>query len=1289
MLTGSHNYKRVLPFILSLVPFLSLCQEGHFYGVPVEPGLSPDLSEYFARYEVYQMDLEGLTAYVRSDVFDDAVIIGLDAYGTFAMDLFPNPLQSEDYVLSVRTDEGVEHIPYDGIVKTFIGNLKGGQYDVRLTIDWDYLYGYIALSGDKLNIEPLRNYVPGAPRDHIVVYRQSDLLELPPVLCEAENAVKSRRKGKQQETYGETRSVGECLEVEIALADDWLMYQDHNSSVTDVENHNIGVMNNVQGNYDNEFADELHYEIVEIWISTCSSCDPWTSSTNSSTLLSSFSNWAGSGFVNNHDVANLWTDRDFNGPTVGVAWLEGVCFDNWKYATCQDFTANPNFLRVLLAHELGHTFGAFHDPTGSNTIMAPSIVNTDVWSAASINSINNFVSGIGCLGPCQTAAPPVAGVTSDVQSGCAPLVVEFQDNSSGSPDTWSWVFPGGSPGTSAEENPVITYNSAGVFDVILEVSNSAGTSSIVLQDYITVEPLAEADFSYTQVDLELVFTNLSEDAESYLWDFGDGNTSTETHPAHLYAEDGQYTVTLTATNDCGSTTHAVTIDLITAPVADFDFTPSSGCQPLTVSFINMSSNNTETSFWTFPGGTPSTSVEMHPTVVYEQPGTYSVTLVVENIVGQDVLTINDAVVVDPLPVADFGTIVDGAQVLFQNASSYGINYTWDFGDGTTSGAVNPTHTYAQGGSYTVQLVVENECGIDIATMDISVLGLPAAGINISDDVGCAPFEVEFASTSEGEVDSYFWSFPGGNPSTSTAPSVVVSYNTPGQYPVQLIVSNDAGADTITLNPGVVVNAPVISDFDYTLQGAEADFINLSSGAGSYQWIVDGQVFTSQHLSYLFQQDGDYTVTLIASGTCGNDTTVQNLHVATLPVAAFGAAQTHGCEPFTVQFFDQSTPNATMFEWSFPGGDPASSTLEEPVVTYTEPGVYSVSLTVWSEVGSDAIEIADFIHVAPLPEAEFQTIQEGLHVEFVNTSEDAAEYTWVFGDGLQSNVVNPAHDYTTFGTYQVMLIASNDCGSDTAYHELALATLPVPLFSAEQSTGCTPFEVQFADQSQNGVESWEWSFPGGNPATSALQNPVVVYYDTGVYTVTLKVTNSAGAQALVRENYIVVGDLPIADFAFDIQEDVITLENLSSGAQDYIWLFGDGEASTEPDPEHTYPGNGHYSLSLIAVNHCGADTLTTVVQVNTTSTGEVRAEQRLFVYPNPNRGSFHVTIAESEQVDLWIVDMLGRIIFKRMDVLNEAGQALYLQPNNMAPGMYYIVVESDKWREFRQIVVDLR
>ena len=308
---------------------------------------------------------------------------------------------------------------------------------------------------------------------------------------------------------------------EIAIASDWLMFNKY-GSVGAVEAHNIAVMNNVQTNWDDEFNDELQFVIVTQFVVTTQGGDPWTNSTEAGTLLSSFRSWGNSGgFGVSYDVASLWTDRNFNGGTIGIAYLSAIC-NSFRYHCLQDFTSNACFERVLVSHELGHNFSASHSSAG--TIMAPSVNCTNTWSPQSLNEINTYIPTRTCLSGCASSQPPIANFTASPNEGCAPLIVQYTDQSSGSPGSWNWSFPGGNPSSSTDQNPVVTYVTSGVYDASLTVTNLAGANNQTQNNIVVVESEPFASFDFDQVGLTIIFTNTSTpNATSYAWDFGDGN----------------------------------------------------------------------------------------------------------------------------------------------------------------------------------------------------------------------------------------------------------------------------------------------------------------------------------------------------------------------------------------------------------------------------------------------------------------------------------------------------------------------------------------------------------------------------------------------------------------------------------------------------------------------------------------------------------------------------------------------------------------------------------------------
>ncbi|HNM26992.1 MAG TPA: PKD domain-containing protein, partial [Saprospiraceae bacterium] len=150
--------------------------------------------------------------------------------------------------------------------------------------------------------------------------------------------------------------------------------------------------------------------------------------------------------------------------------------------------------------------------------------------------------------------------------GCAPLTVQFTDQSAGDPTSWHWTFEGGSPSISNDQNPSVTFPAPGTFTVTLTASNAFGSNSA--SNEIVVNGLPVAGFVYQTVSGTVIFGNQSNNALSYSWNFGDGSFSNEQSPTHTYTASGSYTVELTAINACGASTLQQTIQVIVSGLND-------------------------------------------------------------------------------------------------------------------------------------------------------------------------------------------------------------------------------------------------------------------------------------------------------------------------------------------------------------------------------------------------------------------------------------------------------------------------------------------------------------------------------------------------------------------------------------------------------------------------------------------------------------------------------------------------------------------------------------------------
>ncbi|WP_052823515.1 PKD domain-containing protein [Neotamlana sedimentorum] len=213
-------------------------------------------------------------------------------------------------------------------------------------------------------------------------------------------------------------------------------------------------------------------------------------------------------------------------------------------------------------------------------------------------------------------------------------------------------------------------------------------------------------------NLTVIFRSYSTDADSYLWDFGDGNTSTDANPDYTYADGGLYLVTLTTTSSDGLVAEASTE---VSPISvDFSFTSVDS----EVTFTNLTTGAASL-VWDFGDGTTidwteedtTDDPDYNPVYAYKTAETFQVTLTATNYLGvESSVTKNiEGLVLSTVP--DFTFDVSSLDVSFTDASILAVSHSWDFGDGNTSTEVNPSHTYAVAGTYDVTLTTTNDAGV--------------------------------------------------------------------------------------------------------------------------------------------------------------------------------------------------------------------------------------------------------------------------------------------------------------------------------------------------------------------------------------------------------------------------------------------------------------------------------------------------------------------------------------------------------------------------------------------------
>ena len=657
-------------------------------------------------------------------------------------------------------------------------------------------------------------------------------------------------------------------------------------------------------------------------------------------------------------------------------------------------------------------------------------------------------TGAGCTDTIYSTVQvwdvPQAVITLSADTGCGPLSIDFDNFSVGDGLTYAWDF--GGLGTSTDQWPPAFIfpedpQDAITYPISLTATNVCGND--VASSTVTVMPTPTAVFG-PNVDVhcsyaDVPFANVSYGLpDAFEWDFGDGtgSNSTATIVTHAYVADTintPFTITLIASNDCGSDTAQYTITVLPNDVVSFfNVDPVQGCAPLTVDLTHYTSGDTAL-YWDLGDGNFSLAEDLSHT--YNLPGTYTIEL---SAFGCGFDAYSQQVTVLPSPVVSFNTtpteVCVGEEFTFTNTSAGITGSQWTFGDGGTSSLTNPAYSYASSGTFPVTLTVIaalNGCSASL-TQNVTVNTTPVAAFTVDPGAGCIDLDVAFTNNSSG-ASYYSWDFGDGN--TSGAPSPFHTYTVPNSYTVTLIAENVNGcSDTITA-PVVAHPLPMA---DFTLSADESctspvtiQTTNLSQGAVSYDWdfgVAGTSVLNQPTITY--NGAGSYIVRLVATNQfgCTSDHT-ENFIVHPTPLASFFALPQPACAGRPISFTNTSI-NASSYHWLF--GDATGSQADAPLHSYAQPGDYTITLIAIGAGGcSDTLVVPGGIEVNPTPYADFMTdtlVSLANALQFSNLSQGAVSYAWDFDDGESSTEVHPLHVFPADGGgFVVCLAAVNSFG----------------------------------------------------------------------------------------------------------------------------------------------------------------------------------------------------------------------------------------------------------------------
>jgi len=682
----------------------------------------------------------------------------------------------------------------------------------------------------------------------------------------------------------------------------------------------------------------------------------------------------------------------------------------------------------------------------------------------------------------------------------------------------------------------ILLDSQGLYYATIGFGDCASFDSVYLQYVSDVEisanTVCQSDTTIFSHYTAMPVSNIS----SYLWNFGDGSTSTLPNPWHLYNIGDTFNVTLSVTTNSGCVLDT-NLEVVVHPNPIPEFSFENVCDGNYVTFQDDAIEGSAAIIarsWDVTNNGTTEYANSNPSHLYSTFGQYAVEFKVEDALGC-IDSMVKLVFIHPNPVAEFSVENECLHVIHAFADSSDValgnitQWNWTFGDGQSSSIASPDHLYATAGSKFVTLTVTSDSGcVDAKTKNTQVYHLPIASFHA--DSTCENLGVIFnenSTSQSGSITQFFWEF--GDGSNAAAQSPIHDYAGPGLYDVDHVVISNYGCIDSISHQVRILPAPntAFGCLNKVCQGDPLPFYdqsviaNVTPGGDqivSWDWQLNGNFFSSD----------------------------------TNPVY-----QTSAFESFHVKLTTTSNYGCTTFSENVAQIFPTPKALLE-----REPAC----------------------QLAPSKFSSLSTIPAGL----------VSEWLWDFGDGSFSTVENPEHSYQWPGQFPIELAISSNKGCvDTVRGSILIPETPKVNFDVDPTIGCTDLHVLFKNQSaiDEGGLSYQWYV--NDRIISTERNPSEwLTNDTLaplLYSVKLSVSSDLGcAASKLKTDLITVFPKPKAKFTYDFDDFAmfdpsVEFSNNSEQGIRWSWNFGDGAKSSDFAPQHFYEKHGKYAISLTTWN----------------------------------------------------------------------------------------------------------
>ena len=814
--------------------------------------------------------------------------------------------------------------------------------------------------------------------------------------------------------------------------------------------------------------------------------------------------------------------------------------------------------------------------------------------------------------------PPLADFNATPLKDCLPVTVNFAVTPGTAGNTYTWDYGDGNTEKTFASTASHSYTIPQIATVSLTVSNNYGCTKTIQKDnLVKILPPVVVNFAAAKTILcritdavQFVNTSTGPGTLNYLWNFGDGSTSSLATPSHVFNKRGTYTVALTVTSSEGCVATSTQNGYIN--VADFtsDFTqPALICNSSGyISFSNSSTPVPDNYMWTLDGiGQGYTSGVFYTS--FPNSGQHTIRLI--NTFGTCTDSVSKVIEVKKSPyLQGFSSTIMGncgAPVAcnFNDTSTGNIAWEWNFQsqyfiDSVFSRLKTPSFTYGSNGDYRVKLKVQNAEGCTAVAEKIVSIVAPFVYIqNQATNIACKSVQLKlsaFISPATDSITSYKWDF--GDSTSSTAPEIDHTFSVPGSYPVTLTYTTLSGCtntipyQTIDVYPKPIANFTADST---TRCGTNQVNFTAQTAAGnwSYEWdFGDGTsrgYYATYNTEHIYNYDSIYTVRLIVTdrGNC-SDTMVRVNYIKVLPPFPKITGVTNTCDGNRgLVTFTQASIKANQLTWDFGDGTTLATDSTRKIVQhqYTKSGQYPITLTATN--GQCTVSTGNYATVllkqSPLLTADKTAIcsEDKLVVKITNydrnpwvdliTPNYAMAYE--YGDKSPFSGIVKVDDYIYlwsnefFGTLSNFDKAKNDLRvittsvgfgcQDTSNYIKLVSKGSLAGFEKLSDNRCFKLPVILKDTSKTNskILSWQWNFGDGSSQTFAASGTVShIYANPGQYYINLTITDSTGCtsnSSTSAQSQIAEVNGPKAAFYVSSDNTTITLPvNFNNNTNNY-------------------------------------------------------------------------------------------------------------------------------------------